>query len=178
MTFRRTPNHKNLRHEFDERCVRLFDICKCKCKILSCDEAACGGCNDGAHVSHLVKCSVADRIPPLELSYILDQRRRRDEKGQQQIGGKDATETKKIQKRDDRKAKEQVRRKRIQDKKEEEEREEAENKERVKEFFSSEIGSDANNDALEASDPSYSVPSIGQSKPASTRNMQDLPHVA
>ena len=97
-------------------------------------------------------------------------------KGRQQIGRKDATETKKIQKRDDRKAKEHVRLNRIQDKKKEEEVEEAENKKVVKEFFS--LATETDTTMSDISDPSYSAPSVDQSKSASTRNMQDLSHVA
>ena len=99
-------------------------------------------CKEGATISHSLFLTIAADVIsfykrvnsslPIATQHTI---RRQDEKGQQQIGRRDATETKKMQKREDRKAKEQEWLKRIQNKKKEEkeeEEEEAENKEMVK----------------------------------------------
>ena len=71
-------------------------------------------CKEGATISHSLFLTIAADVIgfykrvnsslPIATQHTI---RRRDEKGQQQIGRRDATETKKMQKREDRKAKEQ-----------------------------------------------------------------------
>ena len=80
------------RQDFEVRLGRLFDIVNCKCQILPCVEVPeCGGCDVGAH--SLCGCDDDQKIPQVELLYVLDQRLRESGcKGKFQMGGKDIKE--------------------------------------------------------------------------------------
>ena len=60
---------------FEIKMGKLFDIILCKCKISTCeDHPECEGCEVQAH--SLCQCEDGDKIPDVELLYVLDQRSR------------------------------------------------------------------------------------------------------
>ena len=74
---------------FEIKMGKLFDIILCKCKISTCeDHPECEGCEVQAH--SLCQCKDGDKIPDVELLYVLDQRSRHGgARGRFQIGAKD-----------------------------------------------------------------------------------------
>ena len=83
------------REMFESKLGKLFDILSCKCLILDCQEFECAGCEVKAHIT--CKCSLDQKIPEVELLYVLDQRSRRDgQKGKFQMGGLDTKEVEKM----------------------------------------------------------------------------------
>ena len=72
---------------------KLFDLCKCKCKLFECSEKSCAGCKYRAHVD--CKCHKEDKIPLMELGFMKSQRDKVGDRGSMQIGSKDVIETKK-----------------------------------------------------------------------------------
>ena len=74
------------REMFESKLGKLFDILSCKCLILDCQEFECAGCEVKAHIT--CKCSLDQKIPEVELLYVLDHRSRKDgQKGKFQMGG-------------------------------------------------------------------------------------------
>ena len=88
---------------FQAKCDKLFDLIICKCKILSCEESKCDGCEYSAHIN--CSCKKDKKIPRVELLYVMDQRSRRGDKGQFQIADLDKVVTSDMQKTINRKAK-------------------------------------------------------------------------
>ena len=80
------------RQDFEVKLGKLFDIVNCKCQILNCEEFLhCKGCKVRAH--SFCECDDDQKIPEVELIYVLDQRSREDgSKGKYQMGGKDIKE--------------------------------------------------------------------------------------
>ena len=80
------------KENFELKIGKLFDIILYKCKIVSChDFSDCDGCQLQAHC--LCECDAEDKIPQVELLYVLDQRcREGGSKGKFQIGSKDKKE--------------------------------------------------------------------------------------
>ena len=63
------------KENFDLKLGKLFDIILCKCTILTCkDFSECEGCKLGAH--YFCECDAEEKIPEVELLYVLDQRSR------------------------------------------------------------------------------------------------------
>ena len=58
--------------KFKEKLDKLFDLCKCKCKIYECTEKSCVGCEYRAHVD--CKCCKEDKISLMELAFMKSQR--------------------------------------------------------------------------------------------------------
>ena len=79
--------------KFKEKLDKLFDLCKCKCKIYECAEKSCVGCKYRAHID--CKCREEDKIPLMELAFMKSQRDKVGDRGSMQIGSKDFIETKK-----------------------------------------------------------------------------------
>ena len=68
----------------------MYDLTKCRCQILTCDEfLKCADyeekCKAGFHI--LCPCVKAEKLPLLELGFILSQRNKVGEKGGMQISG-------------------------------------------------------------------------------------------
>ena len=80
------------KENFDLKLGKLFDIILCKCTILTCkDFSECEGCKLGAH--YFCECDAEEKIPEVELLYVLDQRSREGgSKGKFQIGSRDVKE--------------------------------------------------------------------------------------
>ena len=76
------------RQDFEVKLGKLFDIVNCKCQILNCEEFPhCEGCMVRAH--SFCECDDDQKIPEVELIYVLDQRSRQDgSEGKYQMGGK------------------------------------------------------------------------------------------
>ena len=76
---------------------KLFDILICRCPIVICD-SQCGKQNCcGLHVD-CSKCDKSDRIPDMELSFILDQRNKVGHHGELQMSSIDTKEAKRQRK--------------------------------------------------------------------------------
>ena len=69
---------------------RLFDITKCKCTILYCNESSCLGYERKVYIN--CKCEKSARIPLMELEFIQSQRNKEGDKAQVVIGSKDYKE--------------------------------------------------------------------------------------
>ena len=82
---------------FNEKLDRLFDILNCKCKILSCEEQNCNGCDEKSHIS--CSCQREKKIPYLELSYIKDQREKIGSVGKHQMAQIDIPEVQRIKRK-------------------------------------------------------------------------------
>ena len=98
------PKNANFasKNAFLNRLDKLFDILKCKCDIISCDNASCSGCPVGAHIS--CTCPAAIKIPHSELKFIMLSRKKVGVKGDIQIGSVDTKESKRVSKMLKRKA--------------------------------------------------------------------------
>ena len=84
---------------------RLFDITKCHCPIMTCQEtSSCQGCPSSFHIK--CDCSKEQKIPVLELGFIRAQREKIGTFSTIMIANKDDKETKKQIKTAERKAKE------------------------------------------------------------------------
>ena len=92
------PQNANvtLKNDFLHHLDKLFDILKCQCKIISCDDSLCNGCPVKAHISCM--CPGAVKIPSPELEFITVQRSKVGIKGNIQIGSVDTKETKRVTK--------------------------------------------------------------------------------
>ena len=75
---------------------RLFDITKCNCAILYCNESSCLGCERKVHIN--CKCEKSARIPLMELEFIQSQRNKEGDKAQVVIGSKDYKDVERKQK--------------------------------------------------------------------------------
>ena len=66
---------------FIDKLDTLFDILVCQCPIICCDKSECNKahCQDGAHIT--CSCPRQVKIPPMELKFILDQRKKVGLKG-------------------------------------------------------------------------------------------------
>ena len=78
--------------KFDQMLDNLFDLCKCKCKISTCVEFNCSGCDIDAHVN--CTCLRMHKIPLIELKFICSQRNKTNLNCSMQIGPVDHVETK------------------------------------------------------------------------------------
>ena len=76
---------------------KVVDLLSCKYLIQTCTEALCNGCSDNAHIN--CACSKANKIPTIELQFILAQRSKFGEKSSMQMASVDHVETNKINKR-------------------------------------------------------------------------------
>ena len=83
---------KSTSEAFFNKLDKLFDIAKCKCPIYECaDESSlCKGCEFKAHV--FCSCPRDEKIPYMELEFILSQRRKVGERGTMQISSVDRPE--------------------------------------------------------------------------------------
>ncbi|MCP4393106.1 MAG: hypothetical protein GY804_02395 [Alphaproteobacteria bacterium] len=81
---------KSTSEKFINRLDKLFDLAKCKCPIYECAEQSCPGCEYKAHVS--CGCPKVEKIPLMELQFILSQRRKKGERGTMQIASVDRPE--------------------------------------------------------------------------------------
>ena len=82
----------------EEQLDRLFDITKCRCPILSCQEANCLGCPTSSNAQlppcHITcTCAKEQKIPALEVSFILVQRQKVGGKSSWMIGHLDKKES-------------------------------------------------------------------------------------
>ena len=88
-------NLKSRKETFLKKLDKLFDIIVCKCEITTCEEKGCpSDCKKFAHID--CDCLRPQKIPPIELSFVKDQRLKVD-KGQLRIGGVDAKETERLE---------------------------------------------------------------------------------
>jgi hypothetical protein len=141
-------------NNFEENLDKLFDITKCKCPIVNCEDVTCTGCHCGEKdctgcpkpgTSSLVpchiicKCPADQKLPLIELSFIRAQREKVGEKSAAMIGNADKKESKKQieseEKRVEREKKKALKEQRDADKAENERRETAESAARVEEFW-------------------------------------------
>ena len=85
------------KEQFEVKLGKLFDIVNCKCQILLCgDSGDCEGCEAGAHI--ICGCDDDQKIPEVEIMYVLDQRSRiAGSKGKFQMGGKDKKEIERME---------------------------------------------------------------------------------
>ena len=74
-----------------ENLDRLLDLTKCKCVILTCQQAGCVGCVNGAHSD--CRCPKTQKIPPAELKFIASQRMKMGERGSMLMMHKDTAAT-------------------------------------------------------------------------------------
>jgi hypothetical protein len=89
----RIVNNKAKKKEtekFNENLDKMYDLTKCRCPILTCDEfEKCADydekCKADFHI--LCQCVRAEKLPLLELGFILSQRNKVGEKGGMQITG-------------------------------------------------------------------------------------------
>ena len=82
---------------------RLFDITKCCCSIMTCQETTnCSGCPSQFHIN--CDCSKEQKIPVLELGFIRAQREKIGTFSTMMIANRDVKETKKQNKTAERKA--------------------------------------------------------------------------
>ena len=81
---------KSTSEKFINRLDNLFDLAKCKCPIYEFAEQSCPGCEYKAHVS--CGCPKDEKIPLMELKFILSQRRKKGERGTMQIASVDRPE--------------------------------------------------------------------------------------
>ena len=82
---------------------RLFDITKCHCSIMTCQETTnCSGCLSKFHI--YCDCSKEQKIPFLELDFIRAQREKIGTFSTMMIANRDDKETKKQSKTAERKA--------------------------------------------------------------------------
>ena len=98
---------KSKQEKFLEQLDKVIDILKCKCKIISCTEASCAGCNAKAHIN--CSCPKDIKVPILELEFVLAQRTKVGDFSSLQIAGNDAKETKRQNKQLARKLQEKTR---------------------------------------------------------------------
>ena len=102
MVQKKTKVNKDSR-EFMNKMDRLFNLFYCKCGIVSClDEGCKDDCIQGAH--SICSCPRVNRIPPLELPFVKDQKEKVG-RGGMGIAGVDQDETKRLQGQMDRKKK-------------------------------------------------------------------------
>ena len=109
--FRQCTNYKGRHQDLDDRCLRLFDITKCKCAILSCEDSNCTGCANEAHLASSQKCQGTNRIPGKELTSMQDQRGRVGTVGAWQVGLNSNDESKTLKRKPKEKKKKSGRRK-------------------------------------------------------------------
>ena len=76
--------------KFIKRLDKLFDLAKCRCRIYECAEQSCSSCEYKAHV--FCNCPREEKIPPIELQFMLSQRIKVGEKGTMQIAYVDIPE--------------------------------------------------------------------------------------
>lgn len=84
----RTTKKRNM---YTDKLDKLFDLTKCKCNILSCNENGCNGCLFKAHVTCI--CPKVAKIPLQELFFLQAQRNKIGNKSSLQIGLVDTSET-------------------------------------------------------------------------------------
>ena len=83
--------------DFLQTLSAVFDIVKCKCKILKCADSSCPeDCKLKAHIE--CKCPKEDKIPPDELFYIFSERKREGKRSDFVLGGHDKVIEEKITK--------------------------------------------------------------------------------
>ena len=73
---------KKIVQGFEDKLDKLFDITKCKCPILTCQERECLGpvkCWDRDHITCI--CARELKLPVLDLQFLRSQRDKIDEKG-------------------------------------------------------------------------------------------------
>ena len=78
--------------EMNEKLDKLLDLARCKCSIVTCDQADCGGCDNGAHCD--CTCPRERKIPPIELNFLRSQRLKSGEKGSMQMMSEDTAASK------------------------------------------------------------------------------------
>ena len=92
--------------DFIDKMDKLFNILYSKCEIVACLEKGCkDDCLQGAH--SICSCPRLNKIPPLELPFIKDQREKVG-RGKLSIAGVDQGETNRLQGLIDRKEKEEA----------------------------------------------------------------------
>ena len=85
--------------KFEEHLDKLFDITKCRCPLLHCEEANCPGCPKSSSskfpACHMFcECPAEQKIPVLERSFILAQREKVGTKSTIMIQNMDKKENK------------------------------------------------------------------------------------
>ena len=79
-----------LAEQFIKKLDKLFDLAKCRCRIFECSEQSCSGCEYKAHV--VCTCSKNEKLPLMELQFMLSQRSKVGERGTMQIASVDIPE--------------------------------------------------------------------------------------
>ena len=79
-----------LSEQFIKRLDKLFDLAKCKCRIYECAEQSCSGCEYKAH--EVCNCPRDEKIPLMELQFMLSQRSKVGKRGTMQIAYVDIPE--------------------------------------------------------------------------------------
>ena len=82
--------------QFSSSLDKLFDITRCRCPITACSDSGCDGCQNKAHVS--CACPKEQKIPVIELAFLLAQRQKSGEFSMHQIASADRQETKRQKK--------------------------------------------------------------------------------
>ena len=97
-----------------ERLDKLSDITRCRCTLLTCQEANCGcnnkGCNNSYHIN--CRCAREVKIPAIELGFIRSQRLKSGELGGMQMMREDVPATMRQISRTARKEKKRTRKER------------------------------------------------------------------
>ena len=87
----RNKANKKEKEKLEEKLDSLLDIISCKCDIKRCAETeCCPQCPSQVHIN--CTCPKKDKIPKLELSFVLTQRTKKGEKGEIMIAGADFAE--------------------------------------------------------------------------------------
>ena len=79
-----------LAEQFIKKLDKLFDLAKCRCRIFECSEQSCSGCEYKAHV--VCTCTRNEKLPLMELQFMLSQRCKVGERGTMQIASVDIPE--------------------------------------------------------------------------------------
>ena len=156
---------KNKQEKFLKQLDKVVDILKCKCNISSCSEANCAGCNTEAHIN--CSCPKQNKIPKLELNFVLAQRTKVGDFSAFQIAGNNVKETKRQKKQLDQKNKEEMKVKRMKNDKET-------TKEDIETDTEDNILGDTEKEKVN-DDPDFSLP---MSPPKSKYNMTKIPNIA
>ena len=179
-------------NKFEEQLDKLFDITKCKCPIVSCDEFPCTGCHCGVKectgcpkpgTSGLVpchvicKCPADQKLPLIELPFLRAQRQKVGGKSAAMIGNADKKESQKLAELEDKRIEKEKKRalkeKKDAEKAEKDKRDREEDALRVKEFWAEAPTGNAEN--LDFNDKENNE---WRQENSSSRNMKSIKNVA
>jgi hypothetical protein len=167
----------NGKERFSGKLDKLFYILSCKCKIISCEEAGCEGCENQAHIN--CSCNRERKIPSKELGYVKGQKEKTGSKGPHQMGTPDVQEHKRQVKKIEREQAERLAEKRRRSKEENYTEEEKAAGRHNKRFVTELTDSDENPELVSTGTDDEFVPELESSSLAKVqRNYDEIPNIA